>query len=140
MPRYYLDTNICIYAWQKQHPQVLARMREAEPSDLVISSLVAAELASGVMTSQRIEHNRKWLERALGLYVLEPWGTDAVWHYGHQWARLRAAGRPIGAMDLLIACQALAGDGILVTHNVREFERIDGLRIQDWTLGAAHAA
>jgi tRNA(fMet)-specific endonuclease VapC len=133
MPRYFLDTNICIYAWQKQHPQVLARMRRIKPENLVISSLVAAELASGVMYSQRVEHNRRWLEQALALYVQEPWGgPQTVWHYGQQWARLRAAGTPIGAIDLLLGCQALAENGIVVTHNVREFERIEGLRIEDW--------
>ena len=52
-------------------------------------------------------------------------------------ARLRAAGTPIGAVDLLIGCQALAEDAVLVTHNVREFERIEGLRIEDWTEEAA---
>ena len=134
MPRYFLDTNICIYAWQKQHPQVLARMCQVEPDDLVVSSLVAAELASGVMHSQRVEHNRRWLEQALALYVQEPWGPEAVWHYGRQWARLRAAGTPIGAFDLLIGCQALAEDGVVVTHNVRELERIEGLRLEDWTV------
>ena len=134
MPRYYLDTNICVYAWQRQHPQVLARLRLAEPRSLVISTLVAAELASGVMASQQVEPNRAVLERALALHVVEPWGREAVWHYGRQWARLRAAGTPIGAVDLLIGCQALADEqGVLVTHNVREFKRIEGLHIEDWT-------
>ena len=137
MARYFLDTNICIYAWQKQHPQVLARMRAVDPGDMVISCLVAAELASGVMNSARVEHNRRWLVQALDLYVQEPWGPQAVWHYARQWARLRAAGTPIGAVDLLIGCQALAEDAVLVTHNVREFERIEGLRIEDWTEEAA---
>jgi tRNA(fMet)-specific endonuclease VapC len=132
MARYFLDTNICVYAWQRQHPQVLARMRAVEPESLVISTLVAAELASGVMRSQRVEHNQMVLERALALHVVEPWGTQAVWHYGRQWARLRTAGTPIGAIDLLLGCQALADDGVLVTHNVREFERIEGLHIEDW--------
>jgi tRNA(fMet)-specific endonuclease VapC len=132
MPRYFLDTNICIYAWQKQEPRVLARMRRIEPEKLVISSLVAAELASGVMRSQRVEYNRRWLEQILALYVQEPWGPTAMWHYGRQWARLRAAGTPIGAVDLLLGCQALAEDAIIVTHNLREFERIEGLRIEDW--------
>ena len=133
MPRYYLDTNICIYAWQKQDPHVLARMAQVEPASLVLSTLVAAELASGVMRSLQVERNRQVLERALSLHVVEPWGYEAVWHYGKQWARLRTAGTPIGAVDLLIGCQVLAnGEGILVTHNVREFERIEGLQIEDW--------
>ena len=140
MPRYYLDTNICIYAWHKQHPRVLERMRQADPGELVVSTLVAAELASAAMYSQRAEHNRALLERAFALHTIAPWGEAAIWHYGQQWARLRAAGTPIGSIDLLLGCQALADpEGILVTHNVREFERIEGLRIEDWMVEAPGA-
>ena len=134
MPHYHLDTNICVQAWHRRHAGVLERMRQADPENLVISTLVAAELAGGVMNSSRAEPNRVLLERALALHRVEPWGADAVWLYGQQWARLRKAGTPIGAIDLLIGCQALADpDGVLVTNNVREFERIEGLRIEDWT-------
>ncbi|MCA0325481.1 MAG: type II toxin-antitoxin system VapC family toxin [Proteobacteria bacterium] len=134
MPRYYLDTNICVYAWHRQDMRVLTRMRAVDHDSLVISALVAAELASGVMHSARVEHNRAMLERALALHHVEPWGAEAIWLYGQHWARLRQAGTPIGAIDLLIGCQVLADpDGVLVTHNVGEFKRIDGLRIEDWT-------
>lgn len=133
MPRYYLDTNICIYAWHRQHAQVLARMRSLDHTRMVIPSLVAAELASGAMRSAQPARNRALMEEALSLFNIEPWGGDAIWHYGEQSARLRKAGTPIGAMDLMIGCQALADpDGVLVTHNVREFERIEGLRMEDW--------
>ena len=136
MPRYYLDTNICIYAWQRRHPRVLEHMRKVDHEALVISALVAAELASGVMHSARAEHNRPLLEKALALHRVQPWGADAIWLYGQQWARLRKAGTPIGAVDLLIGCQVLADpEGVMVTHNVGEFERIEGLRIEDWTGG-----
>jgi tRNA(fMet)-specific endonuclease VapC len=133
MPRYYLDTNICIYAWQRRDAAVLARMRQVDPRSLVVPTLVAAELASGVMRSTQIERNRALLERTLALHHVEPWGADAIWHFGQHAARLRRLGTPIGAMDLLIGCQALAdAEGVLVTHNTREFERIVGLRIEDW--------
>jgi tRNA(fMet)-specific endonuclease VapC len=134
MPRYYLDTNMCVYAWHRQHAGVLARMRAVDHNSLVISTLVAAELASGVMHSTQVGRNRAMLERALSLHHIEPWGNaDAIWLYGQQWARLRKAGTPIGVVDLLLGCQTLADpEGVLVTHNVREFERIEGLRIEDW--------
>ena len=74
----------------------------------------------------------------MSLFAIAPWGGDAIWHYGEQSARLRKAGTPIGAIDLMIGCQALADpEGVLVTHNVREFERIEGLRIEDWMEAAA---
>lgn len=133
MPRYYLDTNICIYAWHRQHAPVLARMRTVDHTRMVIPALVAAELASGAMRSTHPDRNRVLMEEALSLFSIEPWGGEAIWLYGEQSARLRKAGTPIGAIDLMIGCQALADpDGILVTHNVREFERIDGLHIEDW--------
>lgn len=133
MPRYYLDTNICIYAWHRQHAAVLHRMRTVDHTRMVIPALVAAQLASGAMRSTYPERNRALMEEALSLFCIEPWGGDAIWHYGAQSARLRKAGTPIGAIDLMIGCQALADpDGVLVTHNVREFERIAGLRIEDW--------
>ena len=133
MPRYYLDTNICIYAWHRQHAAVLARMRAVDHTSMLIPALVAAELASGAMRSAHAERNRALMEEALSLFAIAPWGGDAIWHYGEQSARLRKAGTPIGAIDLMIGCQALADpEGVLVTHNVREFERIEGLRIEDW--------
>lgn len=133
MPNYYLDTNICIYAWHRAHPGVLARMRAVSVGSLVIPAPVAAELASGVMRSANVPRNRALMEQALSMHHIAPWTRDAVWLYGEQSARLRKAGTPIGAMDLMIGCQVLADpQGILVTHNVREFERIDGLAIEDW--------
>lgn len=53
-------------------------------------------------------------------------------HYAQQFTRLKSAGTPIGANDLWIACHALAEKAVLVTHNVREFNRIDGLQVEDW--------
>lgn len=133
MPRYYLDTNICIYAWHRRHPAVLARMRAVDHGNLLIPAPVAAELASGVMRSAQVERNRALMQEALSLHAVMPWGGEAVWLYGEHSARLRKAGAPIGSIDLMIGCQALADpEGILVTHNVREFERIEGLRIEDW--------
>jgi tRNA(fMet)-specific endonuclease VapC len=133
MPRYYLDTNICVYAWHRMHPAVLARMRAVDHDSMVIPAPVAAELASGVMRSAQVERNRALMKEVLSLYSIAPWGAEAVWIYGEQSARLRKAGTPIGSIDLMIGCQVLAdAQGVLVTHNVREFERIEGLRIEDW--------
>lgn len=133
MTRYYLDTDICVYALHRRMPQVLERMSRASREELVISSLVAAELAGGVMRSAQVERNRRALEAFLRCITVEPWGEGAIWHFAAQAARLRAAGTPIGTIDLLLGCQALADEGaVLVTHNVREFARIEGLVIEDW--------
>jgi tRNA(fMet)-specific endonuclease VapC len=133
MPRYFLDTNICIYAQQRQMPHVLKTLVSKNRNELVVSSLVVAELATGVMGSQRVEANRFALRTFLAEMTIESWPEIAAWHYARELQRLKAQGRPIGTIDLMLGCQALADEeGILVTHNVREFERIEGLRIEDW--------
>lgn len=133
MARYFLDTNICVYALHRRLPHVLDVLLSKSKSDLVIPTLVVAELAAGVMGSQRMEANRASLQAFLAEMTVEPWPEGAAWHYARESRRLKALGQPIGTIDLLLGCQALAEpEGILVTHNVREFERIEGLRIEDW--------
>ncbi len=140
MPRYYLDTNMCVYALHRRTPHVLERLVSKSKDELVISTLVAAELAAGVAGSQRVQTNRAALEAFLAEVTVAPWEMSAVWHLAQHWHHLKTTGRLIGTIDLLLACQALADrEGILVTHNVREFERIEGLRIEDWMAEAAGA-
>jgi len=132
MPRYFLDTNICIYALHRRIPHVLGTLLSKKRDELVISSLVVAELATGVMGSQRVQANQSVLREFLAQMTVESWPEAAAWHYAREQQRLKAQGRLIGMVDLMLGCQALAENGILVTHNVREFERIEGLRIEDW--------
>jgi tRNA(fMet)-specific endonuclease VapC len=133
MPRYFLDTNICIYAMHRRIPKVRDAMLSKKQSDLVISALVVAELAAGAVGSQRVQENQAALRVFLAEMTVEPWPEAAAWHYARESHRLKALGRPIGMVDLMLGCQTLADpEGVLVTHNVREFERIEGLRIEDW--------
>ena len=132
MPRYFLDTNMCVYALHRRMPSVIARIKEANQGELVISTLVAAELAGGVMNSQRVEANRRALDMFLAEMVVLPWGNSAIWSYAQHAVRLRKAGKTIGTIDLLLGCQALSEDAVLVTNNTREFERIDGLKLENW--------
>ena len=131
--RYLLDTNICIYAINRRSDAVVERMKREGRGNLTTSTIVAAELAFGAEKSSR-SNTKQLLELFLsGLQVL-PWGESAIWHYARQRKLLRQAGTPIGEMDLLIASQAL-GDGLtLVTNNIREFERIEGLKLENWVL------
>lgn len=128
---YLLDTNMVVYL-QRGAPAVLNRLAALGSDRVALPALVAAELAYGVEKSLHRERNRMRLEEFLqGIRVL-PWTQAAIWHYAHNYHRLRQQGQPIGHMDLLIAAQALAEGATVVTHNVREFERIEGLRIEDW--------
>ncbi len=129
--RYLLDTNICIYAINQRSDAVVERLKREGPNNLATSALVAAELAFGAEKSNRPGTEQALLLFLSGLHVL-PWKDSAVWHYARQRQLLKTAGTPIGEMDLLIASQAL-GEGLtLVTNNTREFERIEGLKLENW--------
>lgn len=130
-PVYLLDTNICIYAMKGQL-SVLKKFKAHGQDALAISSLVLAEMAYGVAKSERVEANTAALARfQFGMTIL-PWDESAMWHYGYQQHRLRSTGKMIGEIDLLLGCQALATDAIFVTNNTREFERIEGLQLENW--------
>ena len=129
---YFLDTNICAYFLSRKYPAVTARFREHEPNELAISSIVAAELAYGVENSTRIDSNRQNLELFLSRMNIVAWDETALWQFGFHKAKLKKAGTKIGELDLLIGCQALAMKAVLVTNNTREFERIEGLKLESW--------
>lgn len=132
---YLLDTNMCIYA-MKRHPNVLRRMHQAKQVSLCISAIVAAELAFGVAHSapERQEKNQISLKRFLAAIVVQPWPPEAIWVYGQRRQVLKQAGTPIGELDLLIAAHALSANLMLVTNSTREFERIEGLKLENWVL------
>ena len=129
--RYLLDTNICIYAINQRSNTVIERLKREGRNNLATSALVAAELAFGSLKSTRPGTKQQLQIFLSGLQIL-PWGESAIWHYAKQRKLLREAGTPIGEMDLLIASQALGDDLTLVTNNTREFERIEGLRLENW--------
>ena len=129
--RYLLDTNICIYAINQRSDTVVERLQREGRSNLTTSALVAAELAFGAEKSNRSDTRQQLLLFLSGLQILS-WSESAVWHYARQRKLLKDAGTPIGEMDLLIAAHALGDNLTLVTNNMREFERIEGLKLENW--------
>jgi tRNA(fMet)-specific endonuclease VapC len=128
---YLLDTNMVIYI-QRGVPSVLQHLVVAGRQRVALPSLVVAELAYGVETSTQQVRNRERLEQFLLEMTVLPWTHKAMWHYAKHFHALRQKGQLIGHMDLLIASQALAEDAVLVTNNTREFERIEGLKLENW--------
>ena len=128
---YLLDTNICIYIINEKPAHVLQRLIQAGRESLAISSITVAELAFGVAKSTRADSRVK-LENFLSKFPILDWGQDAAWVYGNVRKTLEAKGQRIGERDLLLACQALSLDITLVTNNTREFERIEGLKLENW--------
>ena len=129
-----LDTNILI-DWIKTHPPQVAERINALPEEnsLAMSFITWAELLQGAEGSQRRQATLQQLDALSRLVpVLYPEGPAICRHYAQQATALRRRGTPIGANDLWIACHALAIGATLVSHNVREFERIEGLQLVDW--------
>lgn len=130
---YLLDTNICIYIINEQPAQVLQRVIQAGRESLAISTVTVAELAFGVAKSTRPDSRAK-LENFLSKFPILDWDQDAAWIYGNVRKTLEAKGQRIGERDLLLACQALALNATMVTNNMREFERVEGLKLENWAL------
>ena len=128
---YLLDTNICIYIINEQPARVLQRLIQAGRESLAISTVTVAELAFGVAKSTRPETRAK-LENFLSKFPILDWDQDAAWIYGNVRKTLEAKGQRIGERDLLLASQALALDATMVTNNTREFERVEGLKLENW--------
>lgn len=128
---YLLDTNICIYVINEQPAQVLQRLIQAGRESLAISTVTVAELAFGIAKSTRADSRTK-LENFLSKFPILDWDQDAAWVYGNVRKSLEARGQRIGERDLLLACQALALGATMVTNNTREFERIEGLKLENW--------
>ena len=129
---YFLDTNICAYFMSRKYPSVTAKFREHEPGELVISSIVEGELAYGVENSTHIESNWRALKVFLSKMTVMAWNETALWQFDLKNTRLKKSGTKIGELDLLIGCQAFAMHAVLVTNNTRKFERIEGLRLENW--------
>lgn len=129
---YMLDTNICIYAMKRRPEQVLRRLREALYSGICISSITLAELEYGMRHSSNPEKNEQALLRFLAPFSVLDFGPSAASEYGELRARLQEQGTPIGPLDMLIAGHARSEGLVLVTNNVKEFERVAGLAIENW--------
>lgn len=131
IPRYLLDTNICI-AVMKRRPRALLERLNAAADVLAVSAITEAELRFGVAKSTQPQQYALVLANFLARLSVLPFGDTATWHYGEIRAFLERAGMPIGANDLFIAAHARSLDAVLVTNNRREFDRVPGLTVEDW--------
>ena len=127
-----LDTNICIYIIKQKPETVLVRFRAFQVGDIGLSTITLAELQYGAMKSARPKQNRESLREFVAPLDVASFDNAASEAYGEIRVALEKSGRPIGAMDLLIAAHALSLDARLVTNNEREFKRVRGLRVENW--------
>ena len=129
---YLLDANFCIQYLNGRSENVRRRLESERPEDIVLCSVVKAELLYGAFKSARPTENLARLWPFFRRFSSLPFDDRAAETYGEIRARLERAGTLIGPNDLLIAAIALSRDVTLVTHNTREFSRVEGLRLEDW--------
>jgi tRNA(fMet)-specific endonuclease VapC len=146
MPKYLLDTNACIGLRQQMkgkpprdaaraaaHEHLVKRLQATPAGELAMSVITLGELRYGAQKSADPAAGHHALERLQELVPVLDLHANAASRYGEVRSALEQAGTPIGPQDLWIAAHALAEDLTVVTHNTREFARVPGLRVEDWT-------
>lgn len=130
--KYMLDTNICIYAIKNKPEKVVKVLKSKQQEGLCISSITLSELEYGAFKSARPDKNRAAIMQLLCILDVLPFEDQAAVEYGRIRTYLEQKGMPIGPLDMLIAGHARAEDMVLVTNNVKEFERVPELKIENW--------
>lgn len=129
-----LDTNICIYVIKQQPSAALDRLVALPPKDVGLSVITVCELRFGASKSARPKTNHTALDKFLSPFEIALFDEPATKVYGNIRSTLEKKGRPIGPLDLLIAAHAVSLNARLVTNNnnAKEFERIPGLKLENW--------
>lgn len=130
--KYLLDTNICIALLKNSDLTIVKKLKSLTPDQVVICSIVKAELLYGARKSQSVEKNLSVLSKFFNQLESLPFDDSATDFYGTQRSILEKAGTTIGNADLLIASIALAHDLTVVTRNQNEFIRVPNLRVEVW--------
>jgi tRNA(fMet)-specific endonuclease VapC len=131
MLTYMLDTNICIYV-MKNYPLHLQEKFNLLAEQLCISSITLGELHYGAEKSARRVENLTAIEHFVARLDVLPFGTKAAVHYGQVRAELDRAGTPCGPHDMQIGGHARSEGLIVVSNNMREFDRMPGIRAENW--------
>jgi tRNA(fMet)-specific endonuclease VapC len=127
-----LDTNICIYIIKNKPQSVKKRFKEFHIGELSISTITVSELMYGAYKSQFVEKNLQTIENFLMPFEIIDYDYHASIEYGKIRANLEKKGQVIGNMDMQIAGHALSLGLKLVTNNIKEFNRVEGLALDNW--------
>lgn len=130
--RYLLDTNVCIKLLNGDSPQVTYRLSQLKPNQIAICTIVQQELVYGACRSKKREKNLARLTQFIDRFKVLSFDQKAAYKAGEIQAQLSQLGTPIGSYDLQIAAIALVHHLTLVTHNIREFQRVQDLIYEDW--------
>lgn len=130
---YLLDTNICIFLIKKKNQSLIEKLKRNFNKGIFISTLTLAELEFGVENSDHVAKNRISLLEFLSIFEIINFEEKDSQAFGMLKSHLRKSGRMIGAIDTLLAAQSISRNLIFVTNNTKEFERIQNLKIEDWS-------
>ena len=128
--KFLLDSNICIHFLRGKY-NIIEKLNEVGIDNCAISEITLAELVFGAEKSDNPKKNHKLIEKFIGQLTILPI-FDAIHTYGKEKARLQSEGKMISDFDLLIGCTSIENDLIMVTENIKEFDRIKGIRIENW--------
>jgi len=131
---YLLDSNPCIVSLNDINSAVARQIAVMPAEHISLCTIVQTELYYGAYRSSKPERNLAKLARLFSQFRILPFDSPAALAMGQLRAQLAARGTPIGPYDLQIAAIALVNNLILVTHNTREFQRVEGLQIEDWEI------
>ena len=126
-----LDTNIVIYT-MKNRPDHMKRVFNQHHGQMCISAITLGELVFGAEHSQQVERNLIDIEKMASRLDVLPFGDKAAYHFGQVRAELYSVGKLIGPYDMMIAGHARSSGLKLVTNNIKEFERVQGLQVENW--------
>lgn len=129
-----LDTNVCIKYLNGKSEKIRKYIESLNPEDIVLCSIVKAELFYGAMKSRNPDKNLGKQQKFINRFVSLSFNDDSAKIYGDIRSQLEKLGTPIGPNDMLIAAIAVQNGMTLVTHNTREFNRIRNLKIEDWEI------
>ena len=130
--RYMLDTNICIYIIKNKPKKVIMELKRHKPSEICVSAITYAELTYGVEKSMAVEKNRLALALLFSNIEVLDFDTKAAIHYGKIRTYLEKQGTPIRPLDMMIAAHAMSLGYTVVTNNIKEFERVPDLKLENW--------
>lgn len=133
MIRHLLDTDTCVALIRSRSEPVLARLKRCQPESVGLSSITLAELEYGVARSSDPARNQAALIQFCAPLEIMPFDAPACHAYGRVRAALESRGTPAGPLDTLIAAHALSLSAVLVTINEREFRRVPGLKVENWS-------
>lgn len=130
---YMLDTDTCAFILRRSSPTLLERIQAVPLQQQSVSVITLAELLYGVQVSSKKKANRAAVDLLMRHLAVMEWSREAAEHYAEIRADLKKKGQLIGSNDLLIAAHARSLGAVVVTNNVKDFDRVKGLKVENWT-------